>query len=217
MSRFTLLLGGDLTPTRAVLDLVGGSRVIAADAGMRHAATLGVVPELWVGDFDSAPDDLPEHLLAIPREAFPRDKDKTDGELAADIALARGATALVLAGAFGGPRCDHEFLHLTLAIRLMEAGIGVVLTSGGQEGHPLPHGEMAFDHADGALFSIIAFTDLEGLTVKGARWPLASVDTTFGSSLTISNAVNGRLRVRLNGGRAMLIANFDENQRDRKD
>lgn len=213
MSRFTLLLGGDLTPTRAVLDLVDGSRIIAADAGMRHAAALGVVPELWVGDFDSVPDGLPDPLLAVARKTFPRNKDKTDGELAADIALSRGATVLVLAGAFGGPRCDHQFLHLALGIRLMEAGTGAVLTSGAQEGHPLPHGETAFDYVDGTLFSIIAFTDLEDLTVTGAQWPLDAVATRFGSSLTISNAAKGPLRVRLGAGRAMLIATFDETEK----
>lgn len=213
MSRFTLLLGGDLTPTRAVLDLVGGSRIIAADAGMRHAATLGVVPELWVGDFDSVPDGLPEHLLAVPRETFPRDKNKTDGELAADRARSRGATMLVLAGAFGGSRCDHQFLHLALGIRLMEAGIDAVLTSGAQEGRPLPHGETAFGYMNGTLFSIVAFTELTGLTVTGARWPLDAVATAFGSSLTLSNAVDGHLRVGLGAGRAMLIANFDETEK----
>ena len=77
--------------------------------------TLGVMPELWVGDFDSVPDDLPAELAAVPREAFPPDKDKTDGELAVAEALARGATSLVLAGAFGGTRADHAFLHLALA------------------------------------------------------------------------------------------------------
>src|SRR5262247_3778312 len=104
MSRFVILLGGDLVPTPRVERALDGARVIAADSGMRHAAALGVVPELWTGDFDSVPAELLAEWLDTPREVYPSGKDKTDGELAVDAALARGATSLVLAGAFGGAR-----------------------------------------------------------------------------------------------------------------
>ncbi|MDQ6437032.1 thiamine diphosphokinase [Mesorhizobium sp. LHD-90] len=204
MSLFTILLGGDLFPTPAVLRQAKGTRTIAADAGMKHAEALGVVPELWVGDFDSEPEDLPERLQAVERQGFPREKDKTDGELAADIALERGATSLLLVGAFGGPRSDHEFLHLTLAIRLMEKGIPVALTSGRQEGFPLRE-KSRFSFPNNTLFSVIAFSELTGLTVTGAKWPLHDVTVPFGSSWTISNETDGPLEITLEDGRAMLI------------
>lgn len=137
MSTFTLLLGGDLVRTPRLDAQLAGTRVIAADPGIRHADMLGLVPELWVGDFDSAPASLPPHLARVPKERFPAEKDKTDGELAVAIALQSGATKLVLAGAFGGARADHAFLHLALAVRLAEDGVDVLLTSGAQEGVPL--------------------------------------------------------------------------------
>lgn len=205
MSRFTILLGGELTPTPRLAAQVAGTRVIAADAGVRHAIALGLTPELWVGDFDSVPDNLPAHIEAVERRRFPADKNKTDGELAIDEALAAGADELVLVGAFGGPRLDHAFLHLTLAVRLVEAGTSVTLSSGAQEGIPLGLSG-AFDYEDGTVFSIIAFDDLAGLTVSGARWPLEDFSMEFGSSRTISNEVHGQLRIELASGRAMLVA-----------
>jgi thiamine pyrophosphokinase len=206
MSLFTILLGGDLSPTPALARQVAGSRVIAADAGMKHAATLGVSPELWVGDFDSTPTNLSASLAETPRRDFPSEKDKTDGELAVDIAIERGATSLLLVGAFGGERSDHEFLHLALAIRLLEAGIPVTLTSGAQEGTPLQLGRSSFDYPEATLISIVAFSELIGLSVEGAKWPLDDVAVPFGSSLTISNETHGQLTITLAGGRAMLIA-----------
>jgi len=206
MNPFTILLGGDLVPTPLVAARIAGTRIIAADAGMRHAVSLGVVPELWVGDFDSEPDLLPPHLAGIDRWRFPHEKDKTDGELAVDIALSLGATSLVMAGAFGGERGDHEFLHLSLALRLAETGTPVTLTSGLQEGFPLLPGSTSFDFDDGTLFSILAFSDLTGLSVAGAKWPLDRVDVPFGSSLTLSNETRGRLAVTLGTGRALLVA-----------
>jgi len=206
MGLFLILLGGDLQPTVRLAAQIAGARVIAADSGIRHARTLGVAPELWVGDFDSAEEaDYAAHA-GVARETFPAAKDKTDGELAVDIALREGATALVIAGAFGGPRADHAFLHLALAMRLAERGIKIILSSGAQEGRPLLVGESAFDYAPGTLFSVLGFTDLAGLTVRGAEWPLDSVAMPFGSSLTISNRVTSDLRVGLASGRALLLA-----------
>ena len=206
MNRFTILLGGDLIRTPYLDAQIAGSRVIAADSGMRHAAGLGIVPELWVGDFDSVPKRLENAYPAVPREVFPSEKDKTDGELAIDRALVRGATHLVLAGAFGGPRADHAFLHLAVAMKLAESGTPVVLTSGAQEGHPLLPGASRFDYEDGTLFSIVGFSALSGFTLRGVKWPLDAVEVAFGSSLTVSNEVKGGLRVELKSGRAVLIA-----------
>ena len=206
MNRYTILLGGDLVRTPALERRIAGTRIIAADSGIRHAETLGIVPELWVGDFDSAPANLPRHLENVPKRRFPAEKDSTDGELAVDIALEQGAAALVLAGAFGGERADHAFLHLALALRLAEAGIDVWLTGGTQEGRPLPHGTANFDYAPGTLFSILGFSELAGLSVRGAKWELESVTVPFGSSLTLSNETAGPLHIKLERGRAILVA-----------
>lgn len=206
MSTFTILLGGDLIRTPLLDRQIEGTRVIAADAGIGHARMLGLMPELWVGDFDSVPADLPDDLAAVPRQVFPPEKDQTDGELAISAALERGATSLVLAGAFGGKRADHAFLHLALAVRLAEGGMDVLLTSGAQEGIPLLPGNAGFDYADGTLFSVLGFSDLAGLSVTGAKWPLDHVEVAFGSSLTISNEVKGRLEIALGRGRALLLA-----------
>ncbi|WP_011582717.1 MULTISPECIES: thiamine diphosphokinase [Chelativorans] len=209
MSRFIILLGGEIRPTPQLLEQVKGARVIAADSGMLHAQTLGLRPELWVGDFDSHPDRLIEAFPDVTREIYPADKDITDGELAIRAALVRGATSLVLVGAFGGARPDHAHLHLALALKLAEEGVSVLLTSGSHEGTPLlSRQRYIFGYPEGTLFSILAFTELSGLTVEGAKWPLSSVDVSFGSSLVLSNIVRGELAVTLKRGRAVLVADF---------
>jgi len=206
MSRFLILLGGDLVGTPRLDAQAAGARVIAADSGIRHAHALGVEPELWVGDFDSAGSELEATFAGVPREIYPAGKDKTDGELAVDAALSRGATDLVLAGAFGGPRADHAHLNLVLALSLAEQGRSVLLTSGAQEGVPLLPGTSLFDYAPGTLFSVLGFSDLTGLSIRGAAWPLDKVVVPFGSSLTISNEVASDLVVDLGTGRALLLA-----------
>lgn len=206
MTRFAILLGGDLVVTPRLSRQLAGARLIAADSGMRHAAALGLTPELWTGDFDSVEEGLRAFHADIPMEIFPPEKDQTDGEIAVEAALKRGATELVLVGAFGGERADHAYLHLAAAVRLAGEGVSCVLTSGVQEGVPLVPGEVSFDYEEGTLFSVLAFSDLAGLTLSGAKWPLQDRFVPFGSSLTLSNEVRGRLTVRLSEGRALLVA-----------
>ncbi|MEX4008359.1 thiamine diphosphokinase [Neoaquamicrobium sediminum] len=207
MTRFAILLGGDLVATPRLAGQLEHTRVIAADSGIRHASVLGIVPELWTGDFDSVDDGLRQAHGDVPTEIFSADKDKTDGEIAIDAALARGADELILVGAFGGARADHAFLHLAAALRLSEGGTRCLLTSGQQEGTPLlPGTARSFDYENGTLFSVLPFSDLEGLTLSGAKWPLSDRSVPFGSSLTLSNEVRGDLSVTLQSGRALLIA-----------
>lgn len=207
MSRFAILLGGDLVATPRLSRQLEGARVIAADSGMRHADALGLKPELWTGDFDSVEEGLRAFHADVPMEIFPPEKDQTDGEIAVQAALARGARELVLVGAFGGERADHAYLHLAAALRLEETGISCLLSSGVQEAKPLTPGRSAsFDYDDGTPFSVLAFSDLSGLTLSGAKWPLEDHFVPFGSSLTLSNEVRGALSVGLAAGRALLLA-----------
>ncbi|TAM97623.1 MAG: thiamine diphosphokinase, partial [Rhizobiaceae bacterium] len=159
----------------------------------------------------STEKDLTQRFSATPRLVFPPEKDKTDGEIAIDAAIERGATALVLCGAFGGRRADHAFLHMALALRLEEAGLPVLLTSGTQEGWPIVGGrKAAFEPLPaGTLFSLLPFSELRDLTVESARWPLDHVSVPFGSSLTLSNIALDGLSVRLRTGRALLLAQID--------
>ncbi|WP_274423141.1 thiamine diphosphokinase [Chelativorans sp. YIM 93263] len=209
MSRFSILLGGELRRTPELNHQIADTRVIAADVGIGHAAVLELKPELWVGDFDSVPDEMARNFSHVPREIFPPAKDKTDGEIAIEAALRLGATSLVLIGAFGGSRPDHSYLHMVQAIRLAENGVPTLLTSGSQEGCAILEGQRhVYDYPEGTVFSILVISDLSGLTVEGAKWPLDAVEVPLGSSLTMSNEVQGRLAVTLQQGRALLFADF---------
>jgi thiamine pyrophosphokinase len=206
MSRFTILLAGPIHLTPRLLSEVRGTRTIAADAGIAHAATLGLRPELWVGDFDSHRGEAPE---GVPRHEWPRDKDRTDGEIAIAEAFARGAGSVLLVGAFGG-RTDHVFSHLVVALRESAAGRPVILFDGCEWAYPLTEPRQRFAAEPGAQFSILKFSDLRGLTIEGARFPLQEADIPFASILTQSNEAAGpEVTVELADGRAVLLLQAD--------
>ncbi len=203
---FALLLGGSLSLTDRLRKAVAGCRVIAADGGMRHAAPLGLAPELWVGDFDSAQPALLEAWPDVPRQPYPAQKALTDGEIAVGEALARGARRILLVGALSGERSDHALQHYVLALSLAARGIDTALTSGEEEAWPLLAGEIHLDLPAGSLFSVVGFSDLDGLSIQGARYPLSDFNLPFGSSRTVSNVAEGPLRLSLRGGQALVLA-----------
>lgn len=204
--KFVVLLGGALTVTPRLRADVAGARVIAADGGMRHAESLGALPELWVGDFDSTPPDLIAAWPQVERQRYPAAKNETDGALAVSVAMEQGARAVVLAGALGGERSDHALMHLLHAVSLEEQGFAVKLTSGEEEAWPLLPGRREIDLPKGSLFSILGLAPLSGLTIDNARYPLKDFSLPFGSSRTISNVAEGPIRLSLAAGRAILVA-----------
>lgn len=205
MSRFTILLNGPIALTGRLRKQAEGTRALAADGGMVHAASLGLHVELWVGDFDSTSDALAARYGDTPRQQFPAAKDKTDGELAADEAIRRGATSLLLIGSFGG-QIDHALGHLMLGVRLARRGIPAILTSGEEEAQPLLPGTTRILLPHGSRLSIIALSDLEGLTLRGTRWALHEAAIDLGSTSTISNVATGPVEILLRSGYGMAIA-----------
>jgi thiamine pyrophosphokinase len=208
MTLFLILLGGEMTVTERLMRQIAGARVIAADSGMRHAAALGVEPELWIGDFDSSDAALLGRYAYVPRMEFPPEKAMTDGDLAIDEALRRGAARLVLAGALGGPRSDHAAHHLMKILALADAAVHALLTSGDEEAWPLPPGTHVFDFAPGTVFSIVPLEPLSGLSVSRAKWELKDADIAFGASVTLSNVAQSAPIIELAQGRAVVFANI---------
>lgn len=204
-TRFAILLGGDLTVTRRLRAQVAGARCIAADSGMMHAAGLGIVPELWVGDFDSAGSELVFQYREIPRETFPAAKDATDGSIAVAEALRRGATEIILVGGLGG-QTDHTVGLLGQALQLARSGVSCLLSSGEEEAHPLIPGELTLDLPAGSRLSLVPYCDFEGLDLDGVHWPLSQRDVPLGSTLTLSNVATGPVHIRLRSGYGMAFA-----------
>ena len=206
MSRFAILLGGDFSlhaarrtrrsPARA------SSPPTAASAMPQRSAC---VPELWTGDFDSVSDELAAAWPDVPREVFPAGQGQ-DRRRARRRGSARPRRDLAGAGRRLRRPARRSCRSCIWRWRCgwPRQGLPTLLTSGAQEGRPLLPGATSFDYARGTLFSILGFSELAGLSVDGARWPLDRVAMPFGSSLTISNEVTGDLTIELGSGRALL-------------
>ncbi|WP_457632862.1 thiamine diphosphokinase [Oceanithermus desulfurans] len=200
-----VLLGGPLEATGALRAAARAARlVIAADGGVRHAAALGVEPALWVGDFDSVNLEDLTRWRHLPRMEYPRDKDATDAELAAQAALKARPRSLLFAGGLGG-ELDHELGNLTLAVALARRGVRTALSSGPTWAFALVPPGLELDLEAGTPFSVVPLADLEGLTIRGGRWELEDARLPLGSGHGLRNAAAGGVDVRLAGGYGLFV------------
>ena len=204
---WTVLLGGEIIATERLRRQVAGTRIVAADSGIRHADVLGVTPDLWIGDFDSSDKQLQARYSMIPRQAHPTAKNATDGDLAIAAAIAGGARHVTLVGAFGG-RADQATAHMLMALRLTDEGKTVVLSSGLEEAIAVGTSWVEPDWPLGTRFSVLAFSDLRDLSIVGARWPLSNVNVAIGDTLGVSNEVTSRVKMKAYG-RCIAVATLE--------
>lgn len=219
--RRAVVLAGGAQPRRAELDAAwpdwdrSVDLVIGADAGALLAEPLGLQLDLIVGDGDSlGPGQLAAFERAgVPIDRFPPDKDASDLELALLAAVERGATDLVVLGAFGG-RLDHILANIWILAHPGLRGCRVSVLDGSTRvrlaqalvGASTP---TRLDLADrpAGLVTLLPFDGpAVGLSTNGLRWPLTGATLPGGSSLGLSNEVlGGGAWVDLAGGRLLVI------------
>lgn len=216
MTRSIVVIGGGEAPEPGVVELLPSSSfVIAADSGVDHARTLGLVPHVVVGDLDSATAAglawATGHGADIVRH--PTDKDATDLELALDIAQERAASSSgstegpiavwVVDG--GGGRLDHLVGNLAL---LGAPRPHVVLTGvvGSAVVTPV-HDERHVRGWPGAVISLLAVGGpARGVTTTGLRWSLDDATLDPFTSLGVSNEfAAGDAVVRVASGTVLAI------------
>ena len=163
--------------------------VIAADAGLRNAEALGVVPAVLLGDFDSLGEpELPKgcELIRVPVE-----KDYTDTQLAVDCAIERGARELVIVGGLEG-RLDHTLSTVAILERLAERRVHAVLTNGKNRVRFLRNGGVIIPRSDYRFLSLIASDPVvKGVTLEGCKYPLKNARLFKTNQYAVSNEIEG--------------------------
>ena len=81
-------------------------RIVAADAGLDAISSLGLIPDILIGDLDSLDDIVLQRYPHVPRLTSSSRKNETDTELAVDWCLGNGYRDIVICNDLGG-RFDH--------------------------------------------------------------------------------------------------------------
>lgn len=167
---------------------------VAANGGAVNARQHFVrAPDVLIGDLDSLDAETRAWCATQRVEIIqhPREKDQTDLELALELALARGATAITLLGALGG-RFDQTLANVFLLIKPARAGILTRIVDTDVEAWIACKYTIIEGHI-GETVSLLPLTErVEGIVTRGLRYPLQNETLYIDAARGISNVLIAR-------------------------
>lgn len=188
---------------RARKSLRQGDYYIFCDAGLKHQHSLGVKPDLIIGDFDSfkRPDSQEIEIITLPRA-----KDDTDSFYAVKEGLRRGFNDFLFLGVFG-QRLDHTFVNVSALLYLYDKGIHSLAVDDYSVMSIVGKEQVAIE--DGcAYFSLVPLTgSAGGINISGAKFPLKDGAVYPNYIYTTSNEVlpGEKAKVQVQDGLMLLI------------
>ena len=193
--------GGEFSAIPEYLDINEYDIIIACDGGFLSAQSVGIIPDIFVGDFDSVPEELvdcPEIIRLYPV------KDMTDTQEAIDVAINRGAKEITILGALGG-RLDHTLANIHLLKYAKEKDTECTIADTDTY-ISLITDNAQIQKKDGFCLSLIPLTDCFGVSISGVYYPLDNADMPIGNPYGISNEFTENIaRISLKSGELLVI------------
>lgn len=178
--------------------------VICADGGYETALKLGLVPDLVVGDFDSAQKRPPASLRTL---VLPVEKDVTDTMFAALKGLAKGLRDFVLLGCLGGPRFDHSLASIETLLYLRDHGAWGFLADERTKVFLLREEKLRITKLKGATVSVFPYgCPTCTVSYTGLQYPLTRGSLTVGGLLMgVSNSITADdAEIKVHSGTALV-------------
>ena len=183
MKTCLIISGGEYHP---LPDNIEYDYLIAPDHGYDYAMKMGVVPDLILGDFDSACYDW-NSVKDIPVESFPVCKDDTDTMLSIKKALSLGYEHIIIVCALG-KRFDHAFANIQSMAYVAKSG-GICEVYGcGEYLRTVTDSSANLPRKDDCSLSLFSLTDsCEGVSIKGSAYDCENITLTNTFPLGVSN------------------------------
>lgn len=172
----------DSTPVR----IQNGDFVIAADAGYEKCASLGITPDIIIGDFDSS-KNIPEGENII---RLPVHKDVTDLDAAVSRGLEQNYDEFHIYGGLGG-RPDHSFANYSLIVSLAKKGKKAFLYGENYIITAVQNSTVEINSKKGDTVSVFSWTEKsEGVSYTGLEYELRNAILERDFSLGVSNSLS---------------------------
>lgn len=188
-----IFTGGILTNSMLPSDDLKETVIIGVDRGAEWLMESGVVPDYFIGDFDSV---SPEFLAAINDNYTDRinqyrsEKDETDTELAMRLAISLKPNRIFIYGAIG-TRLDHVIANIHLLLKAEEEDIqSMIIGTNNRIRLLLPNRKKLIEKSDFKYVSLLPFSEeIVGINITGFKYPLCNASMKQGNPYGISNEI----------------------------
>lgn len=213
----TVLISGgkiDLDFALRFIKEVNPDCLIGIDRGLNFCYQQGLVPNYIVGDFDSIDQEVISfyrNRTQIPIREFRPEKDATDTQIALELACEIGSTDIFILGATGG-RLDHFWGNVQSMAIPAKKNIRTVMADSQNWITLLTEGIcIRKEEQYGKYVSFFPLGDcVEGLTLKGFKYPLTEHRLVNTDGLTVSNEiVEDTANIKFRQGLLLMIMSND--------
>ncbi|MBN4067321.1 thiamine diphosphokinase [Simkania negevensis] len=190
MEKTALIANGTIQEYNVIKGLVQQHKtIIAVDGGLNHCVAMGIIPDIAIGDFDSATPEAKDASASVSFVEFPQKKDQTDLELALLYAIEKlGARTITLFGALGG-RFDHTLANLCL-LAMVEEDIDIAIEDESQKIFLLAKRQQIATTPGQTLSLMPIFGKVKNVSTQGLKWELYHT-TLSKDSFSVSNIAIG--------------------------
>lgn len=208
----TIIIGnGEIKDYDIIREYFEEAYIIACDGGLRHCRAMMIIPNVMVGDFDSANQGDATFFdnLGVLKIEYPSKKDKTDMEIGLDLAIEKKSDEIYIVGGLGS-RFDHSLANVHILLEPMRLGIRACLLD---EHNIITLVEDSIDIVGekGQTVSLIPLTTrATGICTEHLEYELNNATMEIGTSLGVSNVMlKDMAKVSVKEGILILIMSRD--------
>lgn len=185
--------------------------VICADGGTNIAYSIGIIPDLIIGDLDSAKKEIIDYYKksGVKVEKYPSEKDETDTQLATLRALELGSDEIIYIASIGS-RFDHSIANISLLLYLLKKNIKGMIVNEKNEIHLIDR-TLELEGKIGDIVSLIPYSvDVKGIYTHGLYYSLSGQDMSLEMPYGISNVfIENKIKVDIDSGLLLVIKSKD--------
>ena len=177
--------------------------VYAIDKGLEICDRFQIPISKIIGDFDSVDPNI---LKKYPNDKILRyssDKDKSDTELAVEIALKNKFHEIIILNS-SGARLDHFLFNVLILLKKPE--LIKILNPDGVLWALQSDSESIIELKPNTTFSLIPLSKCTGVSITGSHYDLKNETLELSSTLTLSNVANGSIKVKFKSGFLLFYA-----------
>lgn len=163
---------------------------VAADGGALLLESIGFLPDVIIGDFDSLTDLQCQYYKKMGAKIikYTVEKDETDGELALQYCRESGFDNIIIIG-FAGGRLDQQLANIFLLEYAFRNGMTAFIKEPGLEMGIIEKEKVFFKKIGAGLSLIPLDEEISGVTITGCKYLLEAGNLLRYKTRGISNII----------------------------